>query len=412
LLVSVFCLLQLYSVAGLTNGTLLPSYLCGPSTDGFPKSLGGVLKYFQLTTNPGPSTAVVPLNRPLDFGAGGRVNNTQLLVANFHNRNNVNAFKMVIHVNISLKSDPTVVGVIVPGAVHLITLLSTPDDLGVVDLNVAIDGAIVYANDLMKNRRVGKFLAFGDNMMPWAPCGPNAVGVVHTGLLSDTGAYVGLEWWAPWDLADGQNVTFMGAAVTDNGFGAHITNIPVKNVVFVPPTPIITDIDVFGDLVVGFFIDPVKGFTGQSAASIFLGTVTFFNGTLVLKFNTTTSPFLFLLTKLNIRGQRVNITLVAANAIGKSAPTAMTVTIPLLHAAPDVNKVMAMCNGDYASQAATFGMDTDPNGGCAYRTSYVNEQITTTDAAAVTTPTVSSASRALPVSIMSIVFVYLIKFCY
>lgn len=286
------------SVTAFTNGTLLPSYLCGPATDGFPKTLGGVLPFFKLATNPF-LTAVngVPPNGNLDMQFGGRVNHTQLLLSNFHNKNSIIPFKFVIHttvVAVTSLTNPTPIapaGQIIPGAVHQLQLQSTPNDLKVFDDNTALDGTFLYAMDVNMSQRVGSFVAFGPNMQGWAPCGPNNVGAIHNQLLSCTGHYDGLMWQAPANLAIGDVIDFRGAAVTDNGFGAHTSmyrvvaqpaaagtssagggaaNLPA------PLSPILTKVLVMGQTqALTFFVSNI-GPTATAAATTFQTTTQMF----------------------------------------------------------------------------------------------------------------------------------------
>ncbi len=117
-----------------TNGTLLPSYLCGPPNDGYPKSLGGVLKYFH------------------EEGA-------DLYIANIHQQNSTTPQFGLITVN-------KTVDVFVENNIYDLTLESTSGEL--------IEGAIVYAEDCSGNK-VGEFVEFGLSMEPFPACGPWAL---------------------------------------------------------------------------------------------------------------------------------------------------------------------------------------------------------------------------------------------
>ena len=146
-----------------TNGTLLPSYLCGPPNDGYPKSLGDVLKYFH------------------EEGA-------DLYIANIHQQNST-----------------------IPKS-GLLTVNKTVD--------VLILGAIVYAEDCKANK-VGEFIEFGVSMQPFPSCGPNNVGIVHNQEIEKS-IYIGIKWKAP--PFNGCDILFKGLAVVDNtGFGFHST---------------------------------------------------------------------------------------------------------------------------------------------------------------------------------------------
>ena len=88
--------------------------------------------------------------------------------------------------------------------------------------NVALDGAFVYALDTLLNTRVGTFTFTGLNMSPWYACSLNNLyplntGIVHNQLLSETAMYSSIIWKSPLYLAG--NISFIGAGVTDAGFG-------------------------------------------------------------------------------------------------------------------------------------------------------------------------------------------------
>lgn len=164
-----------------TNGTLLPSYLCGPPNDGFPKSLGDILKYFH------------------EEGA-------DLYIANIHQQNSTTPQFGLITVN-------KTVDVFVENNIYDLTLESTSGEL--------IEGAIVYAEDCSGNK-VGEFVEFGLSMEPFPACGPNNVGIVHNKEMEES-IYTGIKWKAPpFNGCDVLN--FKGLAVVDNtGFGFHST---------------------------------------------------------------------------------------------------------------------------------------------------------------------------------------------
>jgi hypothetical protein len=308
LVVLVLGLSSLYSpVSALTNGTLLPAYICGPTAldnvalDGYPKSLGSTLTFFVLNTNPVNGTInadgiAVRIDRPLDNGVGGQLNNTQSLIGGFHNNaQTVNfgppvAFKANNGITtLVLDANGNSVTTIQAGSLVNIALASSPG--GVLNNDVAIDGAVLYALD-STGARVGTFTAFGTpatdangnpinvlvngvnitstgiNMKPWAACGVNNVGLVHTQLLQCVGTYTGIQWQAPFTLVPGTQVTFQGAAVTDMGFGGHATAFTVTSPVPVPPAPSITTVFSQGQNSAVFFVDPTKG-AKANAATVF-----------------------------------------------------------------------------------------------------------------------------------------------
>jgi hypothetical protein len=263
------------SVSALTNGTLLPPYMCGPPGDGLPKSVGGVLPFFQLATNPGPANQVmdgvvkIP-GRPLD-APQGTVLNTQLLVAGFHSAGVqatvitpvVNPIQVALRQAMPAGQITPLIGAapnsIIPGKDHALSVQAFPN--GAFDVNTALDGGIVWAQN-GAGVRVGQFINTGAMMQVWAACGPNNVGVVHNQLLSCTGEYPmavtdaagntnpapvtdGLIWRAPANLAVGDIITFKGAGVTDLGFGSWTTTFPVAAVpapTVVPAAPTVTKV--------------------------------------------------------------------------------------------------------------------------------------------------------------------------
>ena len=164
-----------------SNGTLLPSYLCGPPNDGFPKSLGGVLKYFH------------------EEGA-------DLYIANIHQQNSTIPKSGLITVN-------KTVDAFIENNIYDLSLVSTSGEL--------IEGAIVYGEDCTGNK-VGEFIEFGLSMEPFPSCGPNNVGIVHNQEIEKS-IYVGIKWKAP-PFNGCNTLHFKGLAVVDNtGFGFHST---------------------------------------------------------------------------------------------------------------------------------------------------------------------------------------------
>lgn len=164
-----------------SNGTLVPSYLCGPPNDGYPKSLGGVLKYFH---EPG----------------------VDLFIANIHQQNSTIPKYDLITVN-------SISNIFVENQIYDLTLVSNSGEL--------IVGSIVYAEDCSGNK-VGQFIEFGLSMNPFPACGPNNVGIVHNQVLEQI-VYTGIKWKAP-PFNGCNTLNFKGLAVVDNtGFGFHST---------------------------------------------------------------------------------------------------------------------------------------------------------------------------------------------
>jgi len=403
------------SVSALTNGTLLPAYICGPTAldnvplDGYPKSLGGTLPFFVLNTNPNIQGSLnadgnfVRVDRPLDHGVGGQLNNTQATVGGFHNNGiNVNfgppvAFKGNNGITtLVLDAAGNSIHTITAGTAVNVALASSPG--GIVDINTAIDGTVLYALDSLGNR-VGTFTQFGTptgatvnvtvngvfnavtsigiNMKPWAACGVNNVGIVHTQLLQCCGIYTGIVWQAPWTLVPGTNVTFQGAAVTDAGFGGHITSFLVLPPAVIPPPPTITTVFSQGQNSAVFFVDPTKG-AKINAATAF--TVQFaIAGAGAAPFATkivAQSPAVFNLVQV-LQAANITVTvstvtaisIIASNTAGSSAPSAPIDLVPLSLPVPAnvAQAFLDLCPVAFQAQAAVNGQPTDAANQCAWQ---------------------------------------------
>ena len=180
-----------------TNGTLLPSYLCGPSKpdlatgklvgkDGLPKSLGAVLATFEI---PGAALAV----------------------ASYHNQNSITAQTNLIKVTLNAA---TITG----GQEYTLTLTTTSGS--------NLEGILLFAMDSAGNK-VGSFTGLADgNVSPFPACGPNNVGIVHNQVLSETATYAGIVWKAPSEIETGNTIIFSGLTDTDLGFGFHMNQFP------------------------------------------------------------------------------------------------------------------------------------------------------------------------------------------
>jgi len=411
----VVALSSLYNpVNGLTNGTLLPPYICGPAgignvpLDGYTKSLGGTLPYFVLNTNPVNGTInadgiPVRIDRPLDHGVGGQLNNTQSLVGGLHNNGQTVNFGPPVAfkgnngiTTLVLDAHGNSVHTIQAGALVNIAVASSPG--GVLNNDVAIDGCVLYALDSNGNR-IGSFVSFGTpatdangnpinvlvngvnitstgvHMQPWAACGLNNVGIVHNQLLQCVGTYTGIQWQAPWNLVVGTNVTFQGAAVTDMGFGGHQTSFTVVAPMPVPPAPVITKTFSQGQTTAVFFIDATQG-AKTNAATAF--TVIYalatsptvpFASTVIAK-----SPAVFNLlsvfagANITVTSATVaSITITATNAAGTSNASIPIDLVPLrlpipanvaqafLDLCPVADQAVALANGQPADPANQCG---------------------------------------------------------
>lgn len=417
--------------SAFTNGTLLPYYICGPPTDGLPKSLGGWLPFSKRSTAAVGTTTTTPrLDYPLDVGNGGSILNTQLVVTNWHNRNTTVACKQVIFVTSALTANAAVVNQIVPGQTHTLTLTInahpnaagipvcdtytsaaqvTADDIA----NIALDGAVVYAiNPNNNNARVGTFTAFGDanlnpiTMQSWVACGPVGTGIVHNQLISCVGQYFGIQWVAPGNLAAGGSVTFKGAGVTDGGYGAHASTLPVitpaaAGIAVTKPT--ITAIKEIGDVLAIFFNDNAKNAPAGNApilATKFSVAVTI--GTAAVpKFNVTQSPALVKIDQ-TIKGKSVTATVTGFNAIAlPSTSNQFTVLVssgPVTKAV-DSAAILALCPGDVVAQLAMFQMDTDPDNQCQFQMQLVGNNTVTLDATGITLTATSTSTDSTTMTI-------------
>jgi hypothetical protein len=220
-----------------TNGTLLPSYLCGQQNDGYPKSVGTLIPFLRLGE----------VNTTYNFFPPGGGNIPIQTVINTYNKNVALA-----------PSAKQIIGAFHNGqaATNYTTPLNNPIVIvptdftnfttGIVNPNfkilpdtfynmslvvnlpifnhpaIALDGAFVYAFDDISQLRVGVFTSGGNNMQNWYACSlnnkyPINTGIVHNSLLSETARYDGIVWQSPVNLTG--NITFIGAGVTDYGYG-------------------------------------------------------------------------------------------------------------------------------------------------------------------------------------------------
>ena len=221
------------SVESFTNGTLLPSYLCGNQGDGYPKSVGSFIPYLQL------GTILDPYNEfPAQISSPP---SAQLIIGAFHNGNPNTGY--ITPIDNPIVIVPTYFTDLNTGIVDTTFAFKegTAYSLSIVvnyptfnpQNGIALDGAFVYALDSATNQRIGIFTNSGPNMTPWYACNlngkyPIGTGIVHNSLLSENAIYSGIVWQAPDHLSG--NVVFIGAGVTDNGFGPFkVTYNTLKN---------------------------------------------------------------------------------------------------------------------------------------------------------------------------------------
>jgi len=231
--------LLLPQAESFTNGTLLPGYLCGPPTDGLPKSVGTLLPYLQLGTAldgydqfpPGNGTVAIQILQDPANNVGAFAPPAKMIIGSFHNgqpsTGYIEATKNVIVVVPTSANTLTGAGnyVITPGAIHNLTLVVNSPAFN--PAGIALDGAFVYAIDTATGGRIGSFLSAGASMTNWSACTLNnfelsrSVGIVHHEVLSDCASYGGLLWKAPKHIVG--TVQFMGAGVCDAGYGPYAT---------------------------------------------------------------------------------------------------------------------------------------------------------------------------------------------
>lgn len=443
-------------VHAFTAGNLLPSYICGPTDltgaalDGFPKSLGGWLPFVQRLTNPiNPATGLGQVaDTRVDFATdAGTLQNTQLLITNWHNRDTIVPCQKTIFVTTALTNSPTVINQIVPGQNHTITLTINGQDgqpncdfytsqnmVTAADIAaIALDGAVVYAMD-SKAARVGTFLTFGINeagvttMQPWAACGANNIGIVHNQLISETGQYTNIIWQAPATLVPGttakaSSVTFLGAADTDVGFGKHVSAIPVISPATAAAagatvnvaTPVVTKVAEAGKNLAVFFNSQAKNAPAANALVIpnsFKVTASFAGGTQSVTVNKQASAALIPITAA-MKGQSVTVTVTASNtqnaAPSTSAPVIFQLAAGKVQAAVSLEMVLSLCPADAQKERAMYLQDADPDYQCAYQTqallengtvAFIQETVVASGAAAQ-----QSIVSALPVIVLFAVIV-------
>lgn len=235
-LLSLFTIFQ--TSTAFTNGTLLPAYLCGPQGDGYPKSVGTLIPYLQLGNvdthynqfAPGEGTVPILINDGVNNPVGSALApNAQKIIGSFHNGDPntgyINALKNPVLIVPTDFTDLRT-GIVNP---DFVILPNTLYNMSIVVnyptfncANVALDGAFVYALDTGSNQRTGTFVYTGDNMSPWYACSlnnqyPLGTGIVHNKLIVEGPIYSTITWQSPAVMYG--NITFIGAGVTDAGYG-------------------------------------------------------------------------------------------------------------------------------------------------------------------------------------------------
>ena len=234
---SLLLTISLCSISAFTNGTLLPAYLCGPQNDGYPKSVGTLIPYLQLGEVKTPYNFFPPGagNVPIQIVNNAYSTNIALapsakqIIGAFHNgQPATNYTTALVNPIVIVPTDFTdfVTGIVSPNfkilpdtAYNMTIVVNLP---AFNDPAIALDGAFVYAFDDVSQLRVGVFTASGLFMQNWYACTlnnqyPINTGIVHNQLLSETARYDGIVWQSPATLNG--NITFIGAGVTDYGYG-------------------------------------------------------------------------------------------------------------------------------------------------------------------------------------------------
>jgi len=173
-------------VSAFTYGLLLPEYLYNHRNN-LPISLGGVIEHF-----------VEPVG---------------LTVAGYHNSNVTHAGMNIVAVTATTLTGVPVKSFELDTSYNL-TLTSSPN--GTVNLNINLDGALIWGQDL-RGMKVGKFLSF-PQVFSYFPYALDKQGIVHNQVLSNTSQVTSIIYHTPKDL-HGKSIRIGGLAVTDNQFG-------------------------------------------------------------------------------------------------------------------------------------------------------------------------------------------------
>jgi len=241
--------------SGFTNGTLLPKYICGPSNDGLPKSAGALIPYLTKgfatqnykTCPPGGGNVAIQIQTA---NTGAKTTATTALapaakyiIGACHNGNRTAAGDDVGYITpisnailvVPKAADPVtgagVYNIALNSEVDLALVVNTP---GFNPAGIALDGAVVWAEDINQNR-IGEWAAHPDTMQPWAVCNLNGknplVGIVHNMLVTCNPSVTGFTWKCP-PTVTGGFVNFKGVGVTDAGYGTFSIQYTVTAVQF------------------------------------------------------------------------------------------------------------------------------------------------------------------------------------
>ncbi|KAJ3021780.1 UNVERIFIED_CONTAM: hypothetical protein HDU68_009451 [Siphonaria sp. JEL0065] len=193
-----------------TDGRLLPRYLCSPTTDGLPKTLGSVLQYTTMNKNTPLSINKDATNNIDTKTSINGIPNTAYLLASFHNSLNSIDDQTPNVISITSQSALT------PETKSLPLTLSSRN-------GTSLSGCMIYAQD-EQGTRIGSFADSGSVFSEFLGCGVDslgrAFGVVQNQIVSASGVYGGLVWNVPeGGLEVGKVVLFKGLGVDGVGFG-------------------------------------------------------------------------------------------------------------------------------------------------------------------------------------------------
>jgi hypothetical protein len=166
-------------VSAFTNGSLVPSYICNPASDGLPKAFAQLLPYTRKNAaviavdgNAGDNKNIPLLKPP----AGSQIGNSAYILASFHDSlNNLNA---VNGNGIQVKTANG--GPIIAGQANQLTLSTG-------NTNTQLLGVLAYANGA-DGTREGSFTDKGatNTFVQFAGCGTNKQGNTN-GVIQQQG---------------------------------------------------------------------------------------------------------------------------------------------------------------------------------------------------------------------------------
>jgi hypothetical protein len=234
------------SVQAFTNGTLIPSYICGPTGDGYPKSAATIIPYLQLGVGGDAYNQFPPdTNGNALFGIAP---SSRDIIGSFHNGLPINYQKSTenpvwlapfisdLQTGLPVAGGPDYV--ITPGKLHYFIAAvncpintnftaasfagATTNIAGYNNPGVALDGLMLYALDTGNNKRIGTWVNVGPTLTNFSACTlggeyATSVGIVHNQLVTGESNIANITWQAPPTIAG--LVRFIGVGVADCGYG-------------------------------------------------------------------------------------------------------------------------------------------------------------------------------------------------